>query len=144
MAMRHLSYRGFIVFYPTIAMPNAAPQPMFPGYLFVQFNPDTDNWQQIYCTMGVTHLFMLAPGKPCPIPVALINSIRQQSNAAQWHYRQPRPEQGDHVKIIDQNLQELDLTGICTMSTKERVEVLLIRLGKLTKVAFKPKSVVKA
>jgi transcription antitermination factor NusG len=141
-AVRHLGHRGFTVFYPQFVKPGTKRQcPMFPGYLFLNFDVATSRWQQLYATPGVKHLFMNAPGKPCPMPPEFIARIRQETDMGQWQAQDALPLAQDHVRIVDSALQEWDLEGICTKSSKDRVEVLLIRMGKLTRVAFKPNSV---
>jgi hypothetical protein len=75
------------------------------------------------------------------MPPEFIARIRQETDMGQWQAQDALPVAQDHVRIVDSALQEWDLEGICTKSSKDRVEVLLIRMGKLTRVAFKPNSV---
>jgi transcriptional antiterminator RfaH len=142
-ACRNLMRQGFTVFSPRFSpAPRAALRAVFPGYLFVQFDADRDRWQLIYSTAGVKHLFMRAPGRPLAMDPEFIERVKQDTSGQQWQAPAPPPAEGAHVRITDTSLQEFDMEGICTMSSAQRVDVLLVRLGRLTRVRFDAHSVV--
>src|SRR3989338_8629396 len=51
--------------------------PMFPRYLFIQLNKETDNWSPIRSTKGVTDLVRFG-GCPAKVPNDLIETLSQK------------------------------------------------------------------
>lgn len=83
--------KGFRVFLPvTITQRTHAgkrenvSKPMFPGWLFSQFDPATDSYWSINSCRGVANrgLMVTAGGRPKPIPDAVIDRIMGDEAAA--------------------------------------------------------------
>lgn len=53
--------------------------PVFPGYLFVSFDPAVEPWRRINGTCGVRHLVCGEAG-PAPLPDAFVSSLRARSD----------------------------------------------------------------
>ncbi|MEN8236893.1 MAG: transcription termination/antitermination NusG family protein [Pseudomonadota bacterium] len=51
--------------------------PLFPRYLFVEFDPETDRWLSIQSTIGVSHLICHGI-HPTPVPAEIIEAIQQR------------------------------------------------------------------
>ena len=54
--------------------------PLFPGYMFVAFDPTSGPWRQINCTIGVSKLVSFG-GQPSPVPLDLISGLMLRCNA---------------------------------------------------------------
>lgn len=52
--------------------------PMFPGYLFVSFDPAVEPWRRINGTFGIRHLVCGNAG-PTPLPDDFVASLRSRS-----------------------------------------------------------------
>lgn len=84
MALRNLRRQGIACFMPlqrgicsrTSHGKAARLLPLFPGYLFVGFDPLSGKWQSVNCTKGVTRLVGFGRGLPSPIPAALIEGLQ--------------------------------------------------------------------
>lgn len=53
--------------------------PMFPGYLFISFDPAAEPWRRINGTFGVRHL-VCGNGGPMPLPDDFVASLRDRSD----------------------------------------------------------------
>jgi transcriptional antiterminator RfaH len=71
LACRNLDRQGFAAFVPkrveTVAG-KSRHRPLFPGYLFVQFDPARHGRQAVNSTRGITRLLLNDPRAPSPLP----------------------------------------------------------------------------
>ena len=105
--------------------------PMFPRYLFIQLNTETDNWGPIRSTIGVVSMVRFGQS-PVSIPNALIDLLRKREDAQGMH-RSPTEQyrRGTRVRIVDGGFAGYE--GIfVARSGRERVTVLLQVLGRNT------------
>lgn len=49
--------------------------PLFPGYVFVRFDPDRDQWRSINGTTGVRRLIGGTPNRPQPMPQQAMEAL---------------------------------------------------------------------
>ena len=70
---------------------------LFPGYIFVSFNPDISKWTVINNTFGVSKLIAFN-NKPAEISFNLILSLKNRYQANSLHEKE-KIEKGDRVKI---------------------------------------------
>ena len=84
MAAMQLALQGFDVFFPTVSTvvirrrrKVRALYPLFPGYIFTQFEIDEGAWRKINSTIGVNHLLPVAREQPLPLPDGLIDALRE-------------------------------------------------------------------
>ncbi len=110
---------------------------LFPGYLFVQFDPTITQWRAINGTRGVQRLLCLGD-TPSPIHNSIIQSI--QARLDKFGVMMANGfEQWKH--LIDQKMQITDGTfkghsGICVWADGERVKILLAILGRNVVIAL--------
>jgi len=104
-------------------------EPMFPRYLFIHLDTETDNWAPIRSTLGVVSLVRFGM-LPSAVPDDLIASLRERDNASGI---QDVPlntfERGQRVRIEEGPFMGYE--GIYLAQTgQERVHILLDIVGK--------------
>jgi len=120
-------------------------RPVFPRYLFVQFDPGADQWRVIPSTTGVRRLISYSPERPTPIPDMVIVALQRQGRAGDGVIdSQAVPDanyQGDAlpegVSLRVKGGPFAAVAGICKWSTTARVAALMEIMGSLTVVEFR-------
>jgi len=106
---------------------------LFPGYLFVRFNPATAPWRKINNTWGVARLVAFGDDGPKPIPDCLIAGLLARCDSS-GHLLPPEMlKPGDNVRIINGPFAEFTTT-IQQVSPDQRIWVLLDLMGRETTV----------
>ncbi len=142
-AARNLERQGFELFLPQLSRTvrrngrfQQVSVPLFPGYLFVAFNPQSAPWRVINSTSGVARLvsFVREQG-PVIVPDRLIETLRSHCDESGC-VTMPTPfKEGDAVSVV--NGPFADLVGrVQAMGDNERVWVLLDILGNSTRVSM--------
>lgn len=117
-------------------------RPLFPGYLFTEFDVESDPWQRINRLRGVRRLITdhLAE-EPTPIPQRVMDDllrrtaggpIRDFGELVMFH-------KGQSLRIIDGPLE--GQIGTCEWSERDRVKVLLSLFARPTTVELRAKAV---
>ena len=114
-------------------------RPLFPGYLFVQFDPDHGPWRQVNSTRGVAHLVRLG-AEPSTVPNEIVEALMVQCDK-QNILRQTSETQSSQLHAGDQaQVTQGPFSGfIATISDIEpnnRVNTLIEIMGQTTKVAI--------
>ena len=78
-AVQHLNRQAFQTYLPLL-LERRQIIPLFPGYLFVAFDPAADPWGKIRSTRGVGGLIQHAIGKPTPLPIGEIEALIQRTS----------------------------------------------------------------
>lgn len=104
-------------------------EPMFPRYLFIHLDTESDNWAPIRSTLGVANLVRFGM-YPSPVPDDLVTTLRAREDTAGV---QDVPlhtfEAGQKVRIEDGPFMGYE--GIFLAQTgQERVMILLDIVGK--------------
>jgi transcriptional antiterminator RfaH len=101
--------------------------PMFPGYLFVSFDPAAEPWRAINGTLGVRQLVCGAAG-PTPLPDTFVTELRQRSQGDVLCDTTALPEIGTKVRVISGPF--VDCIGTLVRADgANRVRLLLSLLG---------------
>lgn len=118
-------------------------RPLFPGYLFVRFDPDVPGWGGIMRTGGVVRLFsMMTSGglgyRPTPIPDAVVEHWIGQGREGDGVIDDRKPAfapimSNEVVRIAQGYLAGHE--GICQMSDGDRIKVLLDVMGRQVSVS---------
>ncbi len=99
-------------------------EPMFPRYLFIRLNDETDNWGPIRSTIGVANLVRFGM-QPARVPDDLIETLKNRDDEGgiqQIERREFHP--GDEVRIVEGVMAGYE--GIFEARTgKQRVSLLL-------------------
>ncbi|MHB8348072.1 MAG: transcription/translation regulatory transformer protein RfaH [Acidiferrobacterales bacterium] len=104
-------------------------EPLFPRYLFVQLNLQSDNWAPIRSTVGVAALVRFGSA-PARVPDSLITLLRSNETASGIHeWTQTLLREGQRVQVAEGAFAGYQ--GIFLARTgRERVIVLLDILGR--------------
>jgi transcription elongation factor/antiterminator RfaH len=142
LAAAQLANQGYPVFLPCLERTrrharkfDTVRRPLFPGYLFVKFDPAIDRWRCVNGTLGVARLIGGATA-PTPVPIGVIEAIGQACDdngvlAAGEEELLP----GEDVRITAGPFSEL-VGRLESLDGAGRVRVLLEILGRRTSVAL--------
>ena len=103
-------------------------RPLFPGYMFVNFNYDTTPWRSINSTIGVSRLVSFE-GKPKPLPLQLVSGLMMRCDAAGTLLPPKKLNYGDSVEVLTGPFASFIAT-IETIGPMERVWVLMNFMGQ--------------
>lgn len=113
--------------------------PLFPGYVFVQFDEMIDRWPAINSTRGVWKLLPSWRPRPMPMPSGVIEAWREQIGPSGiieigdpeiW-----RPKPGESVRLVCG--LRFGETGVCISSKGECVDIMLDFLGGKRKTSLR-------
>lgn len=153
-ADKNISNQGFETFLPTCVEQTIRrgekrerTQPLFPGYMFVEFDPDQDRWFSILHTYGVKRLFSVIPVtkdkdysyiRPLSIPTSIITSLKKQVVPDPSPIKQVIAR-GTRLRITKGHFEGRE--GICQMSSTKRVILLMQVMNGELEVSFTADSV---
>lgn len=135
-AKLNLERQGYETYLPVVRQPRrrlgrrvAVVGPMFPRYLFIRLDSETDNWGPIRSTIGVSTLVKFGQ-RPAEAPAGLMEILRsrEDENGIQVlptdDYRR-----GSRIRITDGGLTGYE--GIfLARNSRDRIVVLLDIMGK--------------
>jgi transcriptional antiterminator RfaH len=133
-AMNHLQEQGFKVYCPQIPKYDvlkevAGKQVLFPGYCFVENGERSVS--SIRSTPGVIALVSFgSEGKPASVNAEVLDEIRRVETF--YGEKSPGLQSGDVVSLTGGPFK--GLLGLYSKRSKDRVEVLLIVLGRQQRV----------
>ena len=135
----NLNKQGFETFVPILEVIKrnisrfvSSVKPLFPGYMFVSFNPEEPFWTKIRSTIGVLRLVGIG-GKPKDVPSYIIEEIMQMCDHS-GKFRPSKPlAKGDDIRIIRGPFANF-LASIDSIPDNKRVHVLLKFMGHVAKV----------
>ena len=138
-AKENLENQGFETFLPMIAFEKIKQpklyslKPMFPRYLFTQFNAEKNNWVHVKSTRGVSHVIRFG-NKLTEVPNSVIDYLKSKvddNDVLNLQTTRNKFQKGDELVIKQGVLQGKDATFL-SMSGKERVRVLLSLMSRIT------------
>jgi len=99
-------------------------EPMFPRYLFISLNKESDNWAPINSTIGVSSLVKFG-GQAASVPDRLISTIKLHEDQYGVQVLLPSVyKQGDRVRIVNGSFE--GYAGMfLSKSGSQRVTILL-------------------
>ena len=140
-AMGHLIRQGFAAYLPRYLKRRrharkieTVAAPLFPRYLFVTVDMETQRWRSIHSTFGVSRL-VCNGDDPAPVPPAVVAALKAREDDGGFVEleRRPRFAPGEHVRIVDGVFA--DTLGLYEgMADRERVAILLDLLGRKVRV----------
>jgi transcriptional antiterminator RfaH len=135
-AQAHLQRQGIVSFSPQIlatttraGVQREARKPLFPGYLFVSFDPGTPGWSAINSTRGISRLILNDPRRPQPLPDALMAGLIARCDASGLLSTGDDLCVGDRIRVLSGPFADL-VTTIETLSGPERIGVLIDFMGR--------------
>jgi len=138
-AKENLENQGFETFLPRIAFEKIKQpklyslKPMFPRYLFTQFNAEKNNWVHVKSTRGVSHVITFGD-KLTEVPNSVIDYLKSKvddNDVLKLQTTRKTFQKGDELVIKQGVFQGKDATFL-SMSGKERVRVLLSLMNRIT------------
>jgi len=140
LAKDNLERQGFTTYLPKVQRSKRTKgkyQPvieaMFPRYLFIQLDTQTDNWMPIRSTIGVSNLIRFG-GIPARVPQELVNDLQKNENELGVRVEQEHQyEQGEEVELISGAVNGYRAVFEKYVSA-ERIAVLLDIVGKHTRM----------
>lgn len=119
--------------------------PMFPGYLFVEFDPTADRWRPIVSTRGVLRLFSASAERPIPVPHGVVEGLISRTSARRV-VDDPGQDRGvvyfaPGTPVMLTEGAFAGREGIFDQSAGKRLEILLETMGRQIRVLVGPKQV---
>jgi len=140
-AVDNLQRQDFAVYNPAISIERRrtkriiiAREPLFPGYVLIQFELADATWRAINSTRGVISLLTFGEqGIPTPMPKGEVESIQAREKKGQLFFSEiNRVKLGDSVRL--KFGPAADAIGKVIFTRGERLELLLNLLGRETRV----------
>lgn len=151
LAEAHLQRQGFRIYLPRIRFSKRrrgrwtqVTEPLFPRYLFVYVDPNTEGIAPIRSTRGVTGLVRFGD-VPMPVPDDAIEAIRAMEDPEEGVYIPGRAQlqKGEKVRVVEGAFAGLQ--GIYQAeSGEERAIILIDILGRQSRVRIETNGLEKA
>lgn len=139
LALRNLARQGFETFLPARMESAGTARPrrraLFPGYLFVRFDPAASGWGAINATRGITRLILSDPRQPHPLPGAFMAGLIARCDASGLVTAPETVAEGDRVRIIAGPFADL-VTTVETLEEGRRLQVLLDLMGQQVRTSL--------
>ena len=141
-AERNLKQQGLKTFFPTLNVTSRNSKrfvnktmPLFPGYMFVAFNPIEMIWSKINNTYGVSRILTFN-GKPEEVPFDLILAIKTKYDQNNKFLHSDSLKKGEKLKIIEGPFSGF-IGTIDNVDSNKRAWVLLTLMGKKQRFQLK-------
>lgn len=108
-------------------------RPLFPGYIFVSFDPETTQWRSINNTYGVSGLIMGGVNSPQSAPPDLMQTLLAGCSDGDLICPPEALAPGNVVKVVNGPFKDIIAT-VEALSNGDRIAVLLDVLGRVTRV----------
>ena len=146
-ALRNLHRQGFATFHPRQTATKRVrdrlvtrDEPVFPGYLFVTFDPATAPWRRINGTLGVARLLTTPSLVPAMVPADFMTALRQRC-ADDGLVRPPDVlVPGDVVRVVEGPFAET-VSQIEALDRDGRIAILMDVMGQAVRVSLPAHSV---
>ena len=144
LAQSNLERQGYGVYLPKVRLlqrrrgrQEAVVEPLFPRYLFIHLDTQSDNWGPIRSTFGVASLVRFG-AEPAQVPDELVAHLKAQEGQEGLHeWAEPKIKVGDRVRVAEGPLKGYE--GILlAKSGQKRVMLLLEMLGKEVRTHLSP------
>jgi len=106
---------------------------LFPGYLFVHMDIESDEWLRARAAPGIAY-FLGSAGRPSTLPEELIESIRLRTGQSDGKAWRPPYDVGEAVVIKNGPFAGLDAVFDSCLAGRGRVRVLLELVQRLVPV----------
>ncbi len=149
-AARHLIRQGFDVYLPRYEKSvrharksSKVMRPLFPRYLFVSIDLDTQRWRSVNGTVGVKNIVSFGD-KPAAVPEGVVEEIqaRETENGAVRLEEVYPFKEGDRLEFVSGPFRDHVAVFLGKAPEQDKVHVLLSLLGRETRLAVSYNSVV--
>jgi len=151
LALLHLQRQDFIVFLPRLAKARRHARrydtvlaPLFPGYLFVQMDPQRQRWRSINGTFGVARL-ILSGETPLQVPPGVVEALLEACDDRGLLQARQRDmlNLDDEVRILVGPFADR-IARVARLDPRDRVELLLELLGRSVALTLPRSAVLKS
>jgi len=139
-ADRNLRRQGFEVFLPLAQETRRRRgrfvrqvSPLFPGYIFVAFDPAARGWRAVNSTLGISRLVSIGDA-PAAVPTALVDALRARCDGSGLLQAPSSVVPGDEVKITAGPFADFVAT-VDQIDPDRRVWLLIDLMGQKTRVS---------
>jgi transcriptional antiterminator RfaH len=140
LAQRNLARQGFAHFSPmreeTVRQRGSAlvaPRPLFPGYIFVQFDRSSQHWPAINATRGVTRLLLNDPRKPEPLAPQFMAGLLARCDDREVLQAPDSLTTGDRIRVISGPFAEI-VSTVESLEKDQRIQLLIDLMGQKVRV----------
>lgn len=140
LAMQNLARQGFKAFCPRFRKARRHARrldeilvPVFPGYVFVSFDPNRDPWRSINGTIGVLRLVGTTSNRPQPMPRHAMEAIRARCEGDLMTGSVVNFKPGQQVRLLTGPFVN-QFAEVERLDDRGRVRVLLNILGGVSPV----------
>ncbi len=137
-----LQGRGIVVYLPMLKRLRLF-EPLFPGYLFLKIDCETDEYLRSRSAPGVSYI-LNADGVPIPVIDDLIEEIRRRVDRENNLDPISRFKPGDRVVVKAGPFRDIEAIFDRALTPQGRCLVLLQMLGRLTRVQVNVEYLIKA
>ncbi len=138
-AERNLNQQGFKTFLPLQEFTgkhgskfSTTLKPLFPGYMFVQIEPDGAPWRKIKSTLGVSRL-ICQDGMPKMVPHGVVSGLISRCDGSGKLLPPTAIQCGDAVEVQSGALANFIAT-VESIDSNRRVWLLMDLMGQITRV----------
>ena len=142
-AISNLHQQGFETFLPLLETTKRKSTrffnnllPLFPGYMFVTFDPYKAHWYKINSTFGVSKLLNFN-GKPKEIPIDFILALRKRCDINGKLLLPNRLKKGDNIEILTGPFSNF-IAKIENVDEEKRIWAFMTFMGQLRRFQLKP------
>jgi len=130
-AVENLLRQNYVVYFPQVSQLRTrrgkrqqVVEPLFPRYLFIHLDAQTDNWAPIRSTLGVMSLVRFGI-EPARVPDELVEILKSRQNDDGLHeWAEPKLAVGDKARVVSGALAGYEGLFLARNS-RERVVLLL-------------------
>lgn len=110
-------------------------RPLFPGYLFVGFDPEITRWRSINSTFGVSRLICARTNHPQAAPESFMTDLFAKCDENDIFLPDEALCKGDAVRVINGPFAGLT-AQVDMLKDQERIALLLDVMGRATRAQF--------
>ena len=141
-AQEHLQRQGFDIFAPVVlanakgaGVARQTQKPLFPGYIFIKFDPERPGWSAINSTRGIARLILNDPRQPRPLPNALMAGLMARCDESGLLSPEADLGIGDRIRVLAGPFADL-VTTIETLPDPERIGLLIDLMGRQVRTSL--------
>lgn len=145
-ALRNLERQKFVTFHPRQTATRrirdklvTREEPVFPGYVFVTFDPATAPWRRINATLGIARLLTTPSLQPATVPPAFMAALMERCTPEGLIKPPEVLAPGDLVRIRTGPFAE-QVSRIESLDKAGRVGLLLEVMGQAVRVSVDPRN----
>lgn len=110
-------------------------QALFPGYVFVHFDPENVRWRAVNSTFGISRIVTFGQDYPLAVPRGLIPTLHARCDASGRLLPPMILAPGENVRVTQGAFADFVAT-VEKMAPQQRVWVLLDLMGRTTRVVM--------